>query len=124
MIDIYLVVTEHNLMMLKTDTKIKNVAKLQAWGSLAALQKINHSLTANDQITMYWRRVQNRKPWVLNVLMNQNSNDCISMIVKNLKRDGITIKKEYEKKRMILEHEVTKNAIKNMKIDSVLATIQ
>ena len=57
MVDIYLVVTEHNLMMLKTDTKIKNVARLQAWGSLAALQKINHSLTANDQITMYWRRV-------------------------------------------------------------------
>ena len=123
MVDIYLVVTEHNLMMLKTDTKIKNVAKLQAWGSLAAIQKINHSLTANDQITMYWRRVQGRKPWVLNVLMNQNSNDCISMIVKNLKREGITIKKEYEKKRMILESEVTKNAIKNMKIDSVLLTI-
>jgi len=37
MIDVYLVVTEQNLMMLKTDTKIKNVAKLQAWGSLAAL---------------------------------------------------------------------------------------
>ena len=37
MIDVYLVVTEHNLMMLKTDTKIKNVAKLQAWGSLVAL---------------------------------------------------------------------------------------
>lgn len=123
MIDIYLVVTEHNLMMLKTDTKIKNVAKLQAWGSLSAVQKINHSLTANDQITMYWRRVENRKPWVLNVLMNQNSNDCISMIVKNLKKDGVQIKKEYEKKRMILESEVTKNAIKQMKIDSVLATI-
>ena len=56
--------------------------------------------------------------------MNQNSNDCISMIVKNLKREGITIKKEYEKKRMILESEVTKNAIKNMKIDSVLLTIE
>jgi len=61
---------------------------------------------------MYWRRVENRKPWVLNVLMNQNSNDCISMIVKNLKKDGVQIKKEYEKKRMILESEVTKNAIK------------
>ncbi len=124
MVDIYLVVTEHNLMMLKTDTKIKNVAKLQAWGSLSAMQKINHSLTANDQITMYWRRVENRKPWVLNVMMNQNSNDCISMIVKNLKKDGVTIKKEYEKKRMILESEVTKNAIKQMKIDSVLLTIE
>ena len=46
------------------------------------------------------------------------------MIVKNLKREGINIKKEYEKKRMILESEVTKNAIKNMKIDSVLLTIE
>ena len=46
------------------------------------------------------------------------------MIVKNLKREGITIKKEYEKKRMILESEVTKNVIKNMKIDSVLLTIE
>ena len=72
---------------------------------------------------MYWRRVEGRKPWVLNVMMNQNSNECISMIVKNLKRDNITIKKEYEKKRMILESEVTKSAIKQMKIDSVLATI-
>ena len=53
MVDVYLVVTEHNLMLLKTDTKIKNVARLQAWGSLTALQKINHSLTAEDQITMY-----------------------------------------------------------------------
>ena len=34
------------------------------------------------------------------------------MITKNLKKDGVTIKKEYEKKRMILESEVTKNAIK------------
>jgi len=73
---------------------------------------------------MYFRRVQNRKPWVLNVLMNQNSNDCISMIVKNLKRDGVNIKKEYEKKRMILESEVTKSAIKQMDIQAVEKTIE
>ena len=48
MIDIYLVITDHHLLMLKTDTKIKNVAKLLAWASLQALSKINHSLTAND----------------------------------------------------------------------------
>lgn len=46
------------------------------------------------------------------------------MIVKNLKKDNITIKKEYEKKRMILESEVSKQAIKAMKIDSVLLTIE
>mmetsp|Transcript_15181 Transcript_15181/g.19226 ORF Transcript_15181/g.19226 Transcript_15181/m.19226 type:complete len:118 (+) Transcript_15181:752-1105(+) len=72
---------------------------------------------------MYWRRVQNRKPWVLNVLMNQNSNDCIQMIEKNLRREGVTINKEFEKKRMILESEVTKSAIKQMDINSVEKTI-
>ena len=124
MIDIYLVITEHNLMMLKTDTKIKNVAKLLAWASLPAISKINHSLTANDQISIYFRKVDGRKPWVLNILMNQNSNECISLIVKNLKRENVSIKKEFEKKRMIMENEVNKEAIKVMKIDSVLATIK
>lgn len=56
---------------------------------------------------MYWRRVDGRKPWILNVTMNQNSNDCISMIVRNLKKEGVSYKKEFEKKRMIMESEVT-----------------
>lgn len=73
---------------------------------------------------MYWRRVDGRKPWLLNVIMHQNSSDCISMIVRNLKKEGVTINKVYEKKRMIMESEVTKAAIKNMKIDSVLLTIE
>lgn len=50
MLDIYLVITENILIMLKTDSKIKNVAKLLAWASLPAIERINHSLTANDQI--------------------------------------------------------------------------
>lgn len=71
MVDIYLVVTETVLLMLKTDTKIKNVAKLLAWASLPALEKIKHSLEANDQITLQWRpTAEGRKPWVVNVLMN------------------------------------------------------
>ena len=48
MIEIYLVITETVLIMLKPDSKIKNVAKLLAWASLPAIERINHSLTAND----------------------------------------------------------------------------
>ena len=36
------------------------------------------------------------------------------MIVRNLKKEGVTYNKVYEKKRMIMESEVTKAAIKNM----------
>jgi hypothetical protein len=124
MIDIYLVVTENVLIMLKTDTKIKNVAKLLAWASLPALERINHSLTANDQITMRFRSIEGRKPWVLNVLMNQNSNECISLIVKHLKREGVIVNKEFEKKRLLLESEVSGDTVKDLQIDRLLATIK
>ena len=68
--------------------------------------------------------MEGRKPWVLNVLMNQNSNECISMVEKNIKKLQVTVKKEFEKKRMIMESEVTANAYKGIKIDSVLETIK
>jgi hypothetical protein len=48
MVDNFLVVTENIFLMLKTDTKIKNVAKMQAWATLASLEKIKHSLEYND----------------------------------------------------------------------------
>ena len=46
------------------------------------------------------------------------------MIEKNLRREGVTINKEFEKKRMILESEVTKGAVKQMDINSVEKTIE
>jgi len=45
------------------------------------------------------------------------------MIEKNLRKDGVQVKKEFEKKRMILESEVTKSAVKQMDIKSVETTI-
>ena len=46
------------------------------------------------------------------------------MIEKNLRREGVTINKEFEKKRMIMESEVTKSAVKQMDISSVEKTIE
>lgn len=46
------------------------------------------------------------------------------MIEKHIKKLGVTVKKEFEKKRMIMESEVTMNAYKGIKIDSVLETIK
>ena len=48
MVDIALVVTETVFLMLKIDTKIKNVAKLHAWATLPSLEKVKHSLESND----------------------------------------------------------------------------
>lgn len=45
------------------------------------------------------------------------------MIEKNLRRDGVQVNKEFEKKRLIMESEVTKDAIKQMNITNVEQTI-
>ncbi len=72
---------------------------------------------------MKFRSIQGRRPWVLKVLMNQNSNECISLIVKHLKREGVVIHKEFEKKRLLLESEVSGDTVKDLQIDRLLATI-
>ena len=46
------------------------------------------------------------------------------MIEKNMKKLEIKVSKEFEKKRMIMESEVTASAYKGLKIDSILETIK
>jgi len=40
-------------------------------------------------------------------MLMQNSTDCLNMIVRNLKSQGLIVNKGYEKKRKIMESEVT-----------------
>jgi hypothetical protein len=46
------------------------------------------------------------------------------MLVRNLKRQGLVVSKSYEKKRKILESEVTEKAVKEMNIKEVLLKIE
>lgn len=43
--------------------------------------------------------------------------------MKHLKREGVSVLKEYEKKRLLLESEVTGGTVKDLQIDRLLATI-
>ena len=49
-VNIYLIVTETTLLVLETDSQIKNVAKLTSWATLSALEKIRHRLEPDDYI--------------------------------------------------------------------------
>lgn len=69
------------------------------------------------------RTDESKLPWILNVFMSHNSSECVNMIVRNLKEDGIVAKKDFEKKRKILESEVTAGAVAELKIDTLLKTI-
>jgi len=64
-----------------------------------------------------------KQAWVLNVFMSYNSSDCVNMIQRILKEGGIVAKKDMEKKRKILESEVTASAMAELKIDTLLKTI-
>jgi hypothetical protein len=46
--------------------------------------------------------------------MNQNSNECISLIVRHLKAEGVLVQKEFEKKRLLLQSEVSGDTVKDL----------
>ena len=70
------------------------------------------------------RRMEDSKPpYVLNVFMSHNAKEFVNEVVRNLKEIGIVAKKDFEKKRKILESEVTAGAMAELKIDTLLKTI-
>lgn len=53
----------------------------------------------------------------------QNANECVNLIVRHLKKQGLIVNKNYEKKQKILESEVSANAVKELKIGVLLDRI-
>ncbi len=104
----YTVVTESVLLYLEPDHKIKNVARLVAWFTLPALEQIKRNLDNPDSISFIWRKVDDYDALEFKMLM-QNSNECVNLIVKYLKRAGLSVNKNYEKKRKIMESEVNES---------------
>ena len=52
LISIYLVVTPTTLLMLRTNDKMRNVAKLHACASLSAIEKVKNGLQNQEQVTI------------------------------------------------------------------------
>ena len=121
--DVYTVVTESILLYLEPDHKIKNVARLIAWFTLPALEQIKRNLDNPDSISFIWRKVEDMDNQLEFRMMMQNANECVNLIVKHLKRDGLIVNKHYEKKRKILESEVSESAIKEFNIQVLLEKI-
>jgi hypothetical protein len=125
-IDVFTVVTESILLYLEPDHKIKNVARLIAWFTLPTLEQIKRNMDSPNSISFIWRRLEDASDQhqLEFKLQMQNSQDCIAMVVKHLKAMGITVNKGYEKKRKILESEVTsESATKGINIADLHAII-
>ena len=77
-----------------------------------------------DNISFIWRKTEDQETQLEFKMVMKNSQECLNLITKNLKNIGINVSKVYEKKRKILESEVSSEAAtKGINIDDLQAII-
>jgi hypothetical protein len=108
--------------MLEQDHKIKSVARLVGWATLVSLEAVKWNVETPNLLAFVWRQIDDKEPWVLSVLM-QNASECLHLIMDNLQKSGAHIKRGFEKKRKIMESEVTSKALKGIQIEAVTERI-
>lgn len=107
----YVVVSESVFLMLEPDQKMKGIGKLVSWGTLPTIDNIKRNLDNPDYLTISWRKVDYKEPWILNILLPNNANDCVNLILRHLKKQGMVVDKKYEKKKKLAESEVTAEGV-------------
>jgi hypothetical protein len=110
-IDVYLVISETIFLVLEPEPKMKGIGKLVSWGTLPTIDNIKRNLDNPDFLTISWRKVDYKEPWILSILLPNNANDCVNLILKHLKKQGLLIDKKYEKKQKLKESEVTAEGV-------------
>ena len=112
--------------MLEPDQKMKGIGKLVSWGTLPTIDNIKRNLDNPDFLTISWRKVDYKEPWILNILLPNNANDCVNIILKHLKKQGMVVDKKYEKKKKLMESEVTAEGVMQQQgqIEKLLGTIE
>ena len=91
---VHTVVTDAFLLLLEPDAKLKNVAKLVAWYSLAAVEEVKRNLDLPESVTLGFRDGSK-----LDLALMQNANECVNLVVKRLKAKGLAVHKDYEKRK-------------------------
>lgn len=84
-IDVYIVISESIFLVLEPEQKMKGIGKLVSWGTLPTIDNIQRNLDNPDFLTISWRKVDHKEPWILSILLPNNANDCVSLILKHLK---------------------------------------
>lgn len=124
LINMFTIVTESLLLYLEPDYKINNVARLVGWFTLPALEQVKRNMDNPDSIAFVWRKTEDQETQLEFKMIMKASQDCLNLITKNLKGCGIGVTKVYEKKRKIMESEVSSEAAtKGINIDDLHAII-
>ena len=85
-IDVYVVISESVFLVLEPEAKMKGIGKLVSWGTLPTIDYIKRNLDNPDFLTISWRKVDYKEPWVLSILLPNNASDCVGLILKHLKK--------------------------------------
>lgn len=123
-IDVYVVISESVFLMLEPEPKMKGIGKLVSWGTLPTIDNIKRNLDNPDFLRLSWRKVDYKEPWSLSILLPNNANDCVNLILRHLKKQGLVIDKKYEKKKKLQEKDVTaEGVLKKDKVEQILVQI-
>ena len=82
----YVVISESVFLVIEPEIKQKGIGKLVSWGTLPTIDNIKRNLENPEFLTIIWRKVDYKEPWVLNILLPNNANDFLNLIIKHLKK--------------------------------------
>ena len=122
-IDAYIVISESVFLLLEPESTMKGIGKLVSWGTLPTIDNIKRNLDNPDYLTVSWRKVDDKEPWVLNILLPNNANDCVQLILRHLKKQGLSIDKKYSKKKKLNESEVKGGQLQPNEVEMLMKTI-
>lgn len=94
---------------------MKGIGKLVSWGTLPTIDNIKRNMDQPDYLTITWRKVDYKEPWILHVILSENSEDFMKLLLNHFEKHNITIKKTQERRQRLLESEVTKEGILKQK---------
>ena len=105
---------------------MKGIGKLVSWGTLPAIDTIKRVMDQPDNLTISWRKVDYKEPWVLRIILPNNADDFISLLLSHLQKQGCQTNKKYEKRQKLEESEVTKAGVlkQQNQINKILEAIE
>lgn len=80
----YIVISEQVFLVLEPEPKMKGIGKLVSWGTLPTIDNIKRNLENPDYLTISWRKVDYKEPWILNIIMPNIADECVNLIIAHL----------------------------------------
>lgn len=110
-IDVYIVISEQVFLVLEPEPKMKGIGKLVSWGTLPTIDNIKRNMDTPDVLTITWRKVDYKEPWILTVILPNNADDFVNLILSHLEKQKLDISKKFERRKKLKESDVTAEGV-------------